>query len=158
MASRASIGGHPIHPMLVVFPIGLFVFSFLCDLIYLGSHDPAWRDVAYYTMAGGIVGGLAAAIPGAVDFFTLTESRVRRIGAMHMAINIAVVVLYAVNLWMRSASSSLMLSIWLSGVSVALLGVSGWLGGEMVYVHGVAVGSGEETASAGRMHPSASRR
>lgn len=158
MASRASIAGHPIHPMLVVFPIGLFVFSFICDLVYLGTQNALWRDIAYYTMAGGILGGLAAAVPGLIDFLSITDNGVRRIGAAHMVINISVIILYAVNLWIRSTPSSPTVSIWLSGLSVALLAVSAWLGGEMVYVHGVGVGPKSEAAPAPRMRPSASRR
>lgn len=141
MESRTTIAGHPIHPMLVVFPIGLFVFSFVADLFWLGTGASAWRDVAYYTMGGGILGGLAAAVPGAMDLFSLPHSKARRVGLWHMTINITVLVLFAVNFWLRSDApvddSGL---VWLSLIGVALLGVSGWLGGEMVYVHGVGVG------------------
>jgi uncharacterized membrane protein len=159
MASRASIAGHPVHPMLVVFPIGLFVFSFICDLIYLGTENGLWRDIAYYSMAGGILGGLAAAVPGLIDFLGISDERVRRIAALHMIINVSVIILYAVNLWIRSTPGTPTLSIWLSGFSVALLAVSGWLGGEMVYVHGVGVGpAGAETTPSPRMRPSTSRR
>lgn len=159
MASRASIAGHPIHPMLVVFPIGLFIFSFVSDLIYLGSRDPVWIDVAYYTMTGGIIGALAAAVPGLIDVFSITDARVRRIGLTHMTINLSVVVLYALNLWLRTGPRDLTLPMWLSGVSVALLAVSGWLGGEMVYVHGVGIGPSPQSERAGaRMRAPASRR
>jgi uncharacterized membrane protein len=149
MESRASIAGHPIHPMLVVFPIGLWGFSFVADLIYFGGGDPLWNDVAYYTMAGGIVGALAAAIPGAVDLFSTTTGHVRRIGVLHMGINLAVVALYAVNLWIRTtADPNATGPVWLSGLSVALLIVSGWLGGEMVYRHGVGVAPAADGAQA----------
>src|ERR1051325_1600337 len=93
LKSRASVAGHPIHPMLVVFPIGLLVFSFISDLIYLGGHNLIWSDVAYYTMAGGIIGALIAAIPGAIDIFALPSSRARTIGFIHMAINLTAVAL-----------------------------------------------------------------
>ncbi|MFL6654825.1 MAG: DUF2231 domain-containing protein, partial [Sulfurifustis sp.] len=76
-----------------------------------------------------------------------------------MTINLGVVVLYVVNLWLRSGPRDLTLPMWLSGVSVVLLAVSGWLGGEMVYVHGVGVGSPPQSERAGaRMRPSTSRR
>lgn len=149
--SRASIAGHPIHPMLVVFPIGLWVFSFIADLLYVSGGNPVWKEVAYYTLAGGIVGALAAAIPGAIDLFSLPEGRARRIGIVHMAINLGVVILYAINFGMRSiAEVDAVGPIWLSAFTIALLGISGWLGGEMVYVHGVGVGS---RASADRPSP-----
>ena len=139
-SSRASIGGHPIHPMLVVFPIGLWVFSLVADLIFLTGGRPLWSEIAFYTMAGGIIGALAAAIPGAIDLFSMSDAKIKRIGVIHMAINLAVVVLYALNLWWRTGTDGGATGpVWLSVVSVIALAVSGWLGGEMVYVHGAAV-------------------
>lgn len=140
MASTASIGGHPIHPMLIVFPIGLWIFSFVSDLIYLNGGDATWHATALYTMAGGIIGAVVAAIPGAIDLFTITEAQTKRIGIMHMAINLTVVVMFVINLlWRTQASPDATGPVWLSGVALLLLAVSGWLGGEMVYVHGVGV-------------------
>jgi uncharacterized membrane protein len=127
--------------MLIPFPIGLLVFSLICDLISLGSDNPdVWDAAAFYTMVGGFIGALVAAVPGMIDLFSLKDREVKRIGLMHMAINLAVVVLYAINIWLRAdtgdnAGIPLVLSI----VAVALLAVSGWLGGEMVYAHGVGV-------------------
>jgi uncharacterized membrane protein len=141
MASPASIAKHPIHPMLVVFPIGLWIFSLISDVIYaMGWGASVWNDVAFYTMAGGIVGALIAALPGFVDLFSMSKPKVKAIGIWHMSINLLVVALFALNLWMRyDAAPGAALPIWLSVIGVVLLGVSGWLGGEMVYVHGVAV-------------------
>lgn len=161
MESRASIAGHPIHPMLVVFAIGLLGFSFVSDLFFLATRNYVWGDVAYYTMAGGIVGALLAAVPGAVDLFSLPHSRARAVGVVHMSINLVVVALFAINFWWRSSiAPDATGPIWLSALGVALLAVSGWLGGEMVYVHGVGVGTSEETTGAGaeRPHLSSSRR
>lgn len=140
MRTKAGIAGHPLHPMLVVFPIGLWVFSFAADLIYLSTDNAAWIPVAYYTMAGGIVGAIVAAVPGAIDLFSITSGKTRRTGMWHMLLNVTALVLFAVNFWLRSpdqAPTSAL--VWLSAISVALLGVSGWLGGDMVYRHGVAV-------------------
>jgi uncharacterized membrane protein len=146
MRTPASIAGHPIHPMLVPLPIGLFVFSFICDLIYVfGSGNPNFAIVALYTMAGGIVGALAAAIFGFIDLMSL-PSEPRKTGLAHMTINLVVVVLYLINFWQRSdAPESPGGFVGLSLVAIALLVVSGWLGGKMVYVYGVAVnGVGEK--------------
>ncbi|HVF63438.1 MAG TPA: DUF2231 domain-containing protein [Casimicrobiaceae bacterium] len=139
MATPASIAGHPIHPMLVPLPIGLLVFSFLADLFFLwGAGNPAWVTVALYTMAGGIVGALLAAVFGVIDLVSLPPSKAKRIGIWHMTINLAVVAVFAVSLWLRvSGSATDRLPVMLSFVGVALLVVSGWLGGHMVYVHGV---------------------
>jgi uncharacterized membrane protein len=142
MASRASIAGHPIHPMLVVFPIGLWVFSLVADLIYAGNHNEVWRDTAYYAMAGGVIGALAAAIPGAIDLFSMTDRDTKRIGIIHMTLNLTIVVLFLINLWWRTqVASEAVGPVWLSIISVGLLLVSGWLGGEMVYVRGAGVSS-----------------
>src|SRR5215471_10029839 len=141
MASPASIAKHPIHPMLVAFPVGLLIFSLISDIIYLARWGgPVWNDVAMYTMAGGIVGALLAAVPGFVDLFSITNPRVKRIGIWHMSINLVVVVLFLINCLMRyQAPRGTAGPIWLSVIGIVLLAVSGWLGGEMVYVHGVAV-------------------
>lgn len=145
MRTPASIAGHPIHPMLVTLPIGLWVFSFVCDLIFVfGSGNPAFATVALYTMAGGIVGALAAAIFGLVDLLSLPPEP-RRTALTHMTINLVVVVLYVINFWFRARTpESPGGYVWLSLVAIALLVVSGWLGGKMVYIHGVAVSAAGE--------------
>lgn len=150
MASPASIGGHPIHPMLIAFPIGLWIFSLVCDLIHvLGWGGAVWNDVAFYTMAGGIVGALLAALPGLIDLVSLSDPKVKSIGIWHMTINLLAVALFAVNLWLRTGSApSTKLPIALSVIGIILIGISGWLGGEMVYVHGVAVEPQRDTKKA----------
>ena len=141
MASPASISKHPIHPMLVALPIGLWIFSLASDVIYaMGWGGVTWKETALFTMAGGIVGALLAAVPGLIDLLSITNGKVKKIGIWHMSLNLVVVALYAINFWFRySASVSAGTTIWLSVIGIGLLGVSGWLGGEMVYVHGVAV-------------------
>jgi len=140
MATPASIKKHPVHPMLIVFPIGLWVFSLVCDIIYRAGWGPAiWNDVAFYTMIGGIVGALLAAIPGLIDLFSLS-GKPKNLGIWHMTINLVVVALFVVNAWLRNISPrDDILPFALSIVGVALLCISGWLGGEMVHVYGVAV-------------------
>lgn len=140
MHTPAQVAKHPIHPMLVPIPIGLWIFSLICDLVHAaGWGGEVWRTVAFYTLAGGIVGALVAAVPGVIDLLSL-RSALRRIALTHMAINLTVVVLYGINLGWRWGDPALGSGpVWLSALSVALLGVSGWLGGKMVYVHGVGV-------------------
>ena len=141
MISPASILKHPIHPMLIPFPIALWIFSFVCDVIYAsGWGGVVWNDMAFYAMAGGIIGALLAAVPGYLDYRSLTDPRVTSIGRWHMLINLSIVILFAINLWLRTASEpGALLPVLLSLVGIAMLGVSGWLSGELVYVHGVAV-------------------
>src|SRR5437667_7222116 len=98
----ANIAKHPIHPMVVVFPIGLWVFSLVCDLIYLFvTHNPIWSQVAFYCIGGGIVGALLAAIPGFIDYLSITERRLKKIATFHMILNLLGVVLFAANLGLR---------------------------------------------------------
>ena len=140
MRTPASIAGHPIHPMLVPIPIGLWLFSLVCDLIHAGgSTNPAWSTVALYTMGGGIVGALLAALPGLIDLLSLPAGP-RKTALIHMSLNLTVVALYVINLWMRvSAPEKSGAALWLSIIAIGLLVISGWLGGKMVYVHGIAV-------------------
>jgi uncharacterized membrane protein len=136
MKTPASIAGHPIHPMLVAIPIGLWIFSLICDLANLfGAASENWTILALYTMAGGIAGALLAAVPGFIDMLSLT-SPIKRTALIHMGINLTVVALYAVNLWLRLQGSTL---VWLSVLGLGLLVLSGWLGGKMVFEHGVGV-------------------
>lgn len=143
MRTPASIAGHPIHPMLVPIAIGCFIFSFAADVCFLvtGSGMP-WNMLAYYTMIGGIIGALAAAIPGLVDLLSLPPG-IKSTGVKHMSINLLVVAIYICNAWLRHGDpQKLTLPIFLSLVTILLLVISGWLGGKMVYEAGVGVDTG----------------
>jgi uncharacterized membrane protein len=140
MKTPASLAGHPIHPMLVGIPIGLWIFSLVCDLIFtFGAAGETWRVVAFYTLAGGIAGALLAAVPGFIDMLSLPWP-VKRTALIHMTINLTVVALYAVNLWLRLSGGQHSTVLWLSIVGIGLLVISGWLGGKMVFEEGVGVG------------------
>jgi uncharacterized membrane protein len=140
MATPASILKHPIHPMLIPFPIGLWIFSLVCDVIHMmGWGGPVWKDIALYTMIGGLLGALAAAVPGFIDYRSITDQAVKRIGLWHMVTNLSIVVLFALSAFLRITGEPGFIPIVLSVLGVSLLGVSGWLGGELVYVHGIAV-------------------
>lgn len=145
MRTPASIAGHPIHPMLVPIPIGLWVFSLICDLIHAGgAASPAWTTVALYTMAAGIIGALLAAIFGFIDLLSLPPGP-RSTAIKHMSLNLIIVVLYLINFWGRSGHAEQPGGwIWLSVIAILLLLVSGWLGGKMVYEKGVAVTPGHD--------------
>ena len=147
MHTPASIHGHPVHPMLVPIAIGGFVISFVADLICLatGNAQP-WNQLALYTMCIGILGALAAALPGFIDFLSLPAGTpVKRTAVAHMGINLTVVALFAWNAWLRYVNpQDLQLPMLLSAVGILMLLVSGWLGGKMVYEGGIGVhGSGD---------------
>jgi uncharacterized membrane protein len=145
MRRPASTFKHPIHPMLIVFPIGLWIFSLACDLIRLAvASADAWSTVAFSSMIGVLIGALCAAVPGFNDllFYKGGAPPVKKIALTHMAIDLMAVVLYAIWLRARSATNSgtsLSAPVVLSIIGVALLFVSGRLGGQMVHVYGVGV-------------------
>src|SRR5690349_12332881 len=152
MRTPANIAKHPIHPMLVPIPIGLWLFSLVCDLVFVFGGGEVWRTVAFYNMVAGIVGALVAAIPGLIDLLSLPAGP-RRTALIHMSLNLTVVALYVVNVFERYAHpESVTLSVWLSVIAVALLGASGWLGGKMVFEYGIAVDNGEAPAKLD-LHP-----
>ncbi len=141
----ARIARHPIHPMLVPVPIGLWLFSFICDLVFVSGGGEAWQTVAFYNMAAGVIGALLAAVFGFIDMLSLVGER-KTTALTHMTINLSIVVLYLINIWLRVTETvSASAVTWLSLVSIILLVASGWLGGKMVYVMGVAVDTAPET-------------
>jgi uncharacterized membrane protein len=155
MASPASIGRHPIHAMLIPFPIGLWVFSLVADLIYLWRGNPIWKDwIAFYTLAAGIVGAALAAVPGFIDWLSLKDPEVVKIANWHARLNIIALVIFAASFYLRTtngarlASGSYAVTVLLSVLGVILISISGWLGGEMVYVHRVAVEPQRDTNAA----------
>lgn len=152
MISKASVAKHPIHPMLVPLPIGLWIFSLVCDVIYKTNGDLLWNTMAHYSLAGGVIGGLLAALPGLIDFLALPPSHAKRIGLWHLGLNLGITGLYIANFFWRRVDPTATGPVALSVFAIVLLVASGWLGGEMVYVHGIAVAPADE-AAAGKKHP-----
>jgi uncharacterized membrane protein len=146
MRSRSSIVDHPIHPMLVPIPIGLAIWTLVADLLYLFTgENTMWYDIAFWSGLAAWVTALAAAIPGLVDYLSMAvKTDARDMATAHLVLNVTAVVLYVVStavMWDHGAlhGGSLVLSIVLHGIGVGLLGLSGWLGGEMVYRHHLSV-------------------
>jgi uncharacterized membrane protein len=145
MSSPASIKDHPIHPMLVTLPIGLWVFALVSDIVSASGGAPAWRTVAFYCIAGGIVGALLAALPGVIDYLSIHEAEMKRIGTYHLLVNLSAVLIFSINLWSRlRLPETSPVPLFLSIVGVLGIGIGGWLGGKMVYVKGMAVQAVEE--------------
>jgi len=138
LVTPASVRKHPIHPMLVVFPIGLWVFSFVCDIVYVTAGGPLWSGAALLAVIGGIIGAVAAAIPGVIDLWSLRASAFRT-GLTHMALNVLALTVFIVSAFARSIGAPYSFSMTLSAVGIVVLVFSGWLGAELVYVRGVAV-------------------
>lgn len=144
MQTKASIARHPVHTMLVPLPIGLFTAALVFDLLHVGTGRPAWGSVAFWNIAAGIAGALLAAVPGLIDYSGLVGVA-RRIATWHLAMNLALVGLFALNLWLRTGPGQAVIGpgmgipLALTIAGVALMFASGWLGGEMVYRHRVGV-------------------
>ncbi len=139
MKDVARVGNHPIHPMLVSLPIGLWIFALITDIVYRVNGREIWASVTYFAIAGGIIGALLAAVPGFIDILALKPSPVRKIAIWHMSINLCAVILFAADLLLRTNVSASIAPFVLTIVGVLFILVSGWLGGQMVYVHGLAV-------------------
>lgn len=147
MSSPASVRKHPLHPMLVALPIGLWVFALVCDIVAAAGGTGIWSTVALYCVGGGMVGAVIAAVPGLIDYFSIDEAAMRRIANLHLIVNLGALAVFAVNLWLRfSLAPGSMLPLILSLVGVIGIGIGGWLGGEMVYVKGMAVEAVEKLA------------
>ncbi len=143
MRTPTTISDHPIHPMLVVFPQGLWYFALACQVIAMFATDPTpWLTVAFYCAGGGLIGAVLAAVPGFIDLFSMNDRRIKNIGITHMVLNLSGVVVWAIVWYLlapeRRADNTglaLLLSI---AVSIVLF-YSAWLGGDMVHRHRVAV-------------------
>jgi|SRR5215217_5595228 len=156
--STASIAGHPIHPMLIPFPITCLVGALVTDLLYLNTDDRGFAVASHWLIGFGIGTALLAATFGLIDY--MGDDRIRRLGValQHMLANVAAVVISIINFVIRmdDPTDIRSLGVYLSGVVVLILLYSGWLGGHMVYRHRVAVQerpdkfSGAERASADR--------
>jgi uncharacterized membrane protein len=99
MARPASVKKHRLHPMLVAFPIGVWVFALACGIAAGTGATAQWRTVAPYCVAGGIVGAVIAAEPGLIEYFFINEAAMKKIATFHLVVNVAAVIAFAVNLW-----------------------------------------------------------
>ena len=143
MKNKARFLGHPIHPVLVVFPVALFTASLFFDIVYLITQDPAFPIVAFYMIGTGILGALLAAVFGVIDWLGLPpRSRAWNFALGHGAGNILVVMLFTLNWILRRGNENLVPDgrMWfLSIAGVGLLLFTAWLGGELVYRLGIGV-------------------
>jgi uncharacterized membrane protein len=139
--STACIAGHPIHPMLIPFPIVCFVGTLVVDLLYLKTGDAGWASASRWLLGFGIGTAALAAITGLIDF--MGDERIRRLShaIQHMLANVTVVVIEIINLVTRLRSDDSIggLGVWLSVAAVLVLLFSGWRGGDLVYVHRIGV-------------------
>lgn len=146
MEARARLLGHSVHQMLIVFPLGLLATSFFFDIAYLVIGRSELALVAYWMIFAGVIGALAAALFGTIDWLGIpSRTRAKYIGLWHGALNLIVAVLFAVSWVLRRGGepgSPAATTIVLSAVAVAIALISAWLGGELVDRLGVGVDEG----------------
>ena len=146
MEARAKLFGHPIHQMLIVFPLGLLATALFFDLIALAmDRHPGLFAASFYMIAAGIIGGLLAAVFGAIDFLKIPAgTRAKSVGRLHGVGNVIVVVLFAASWWLRRGTPTdpPTLAIVLAAAGAGLATFTGWLGGELVGRLGVGVDDG----------------
>lgn len=145
MEARARLFGHPIHQMLIVFPLGLLATANVFDLIGIFRAGTPWWTVSYWMIAAGIVGGLLAAPFGLIDWLAIPRgTRARRVGAVHGLGNVVVLTLFFASWMMRRGQDGVpTVAALLPSFAGGLIAVgTGWLGGELVGRLGVAVDDG----------------
>lgn len=146
MESKAKAFGHPIHPMLVVFPLGLLATGVIFDILYLVTGNDAFPTVSYWMITAGVLGGLLAALFGFIDWMAIPDgTRAKAIGLWHGVGNFVIVVLFALSWFMRGGRAGYApdgLPFILELVGAGLAAVTGWLGGELVYRLRIGVDNG----------------
>ncbi|MBA3514807.1 MAG: DUF2231 domain-containing protein [Pyrinomonadaceae bacterium] len=95
MSSKASIAGHPIHPMIIPFPLALWTTSFVVDVVYYFWREPSLLVISKFLLAAGCLGAIAAAIPGIIDWSAIRNSKVKRIANWHARLNIIALIIFA---------------------------------------------------------------
>jgi uncharacterized membrane protein len=140
--STAQIAGHPIHPMLIPFPVAFLVATFACDLAYWATGSAGWVTASIWLLGAALVMAALAAVAGLIDFFGDERIRALSDAWQHMIGNVVAVVLALVNFYLRLTGGEAAVLPWgllLSFVVVGILLFTGWKGWEMVYRHRVAV-------------------
>jgi len=146
MSRGARLLGHPIHQMLIVFPLGLLATSVVFDIVHLATGNGFWALLSYWMIASGVIGGVAAGLFGLIDWLTVPPgTRARAIGAWHGIGNVVVLGLFAASWFYRlnvSADHPPVMAVALSCVGAGLALVTAWLGGELVDRLGIGVDKG----------------
>lgn len=140
-----KIAGHPVHPMLIVFPLGLLATAVIFDIITLSTSDGKWSTMAWYMIGAGILGGLLAAVFGLIDWMGIpSNTRAKAVGLWHGGLNVLVVLLFAGSWLLRrpDPATPTGLALTLSFITVVIAVVAGWFGGELVDRLGVGVDEG----------------
>jgi uncharacterized membrane protein len=152
MKTPARFLGHPIHALAVNLPLGMLAMSVVVDILNVIDERAVWKDAAYVMIGLGLLAALVVAVPGLIDWLSIPPTHeAKQIGLMHLASNVTGLALFAVSWYLRydASDSWSWLAFAFSLGGVAALSLGGWLGGEMVYRHGI--GMDLEPDAAARM-------
>jgi uncharacterized membrane protein len=142
--STVALGGHPLHPMLITFPIAFFIGAFASDGAYWWTRDEFWAHMSFWLLVGGVAGGTAAAISGIADFLLVRGIREHVTSWSHFIMAIMAMSMGATNLmlrWWDAVGPLLPWGLFLSALNVGVLSVAGWLGGNLVFRHLIGTGT-----------------
>jgi uncharacterized membrane protein len=149
--STARIGGHPIHPMLIPFPVAFLVGAFVTDLTFWSTGTAFWAQASMWLLGAALVMAALAAVAGLTDFMGDTRIRALSDAWHHMIGNVIAVVLALINFglrYMQGAETAIRpWGLVLSAVVVGILLFTGWKGWEMVYRHRVGIAEAPEQMS-----------
>ena len=149
MQGKATVAGHPVHPVLVTFPIGCFVAAVVSDLISIWRGPAFWADMSTALLLFGVLGALLAAFFGFVDYLTAPMSaQAKRLAGWHMTLNVAAIVIFGVACAVRFHDHASGAGYGLTGLGIVVLAISGVLGGQVAHRH--LVGSTEQDITASR--------
>ena len=145
MESRTKLLGHPVHQIVVAFPMGLLGTAALFDAVYVVRGGVMWTTVAWYMIGAGVAGGLVAAVFGLIDYVAIPSgTRAKKIGGFHGLSSVTLVVLFGASWLLRfdSPGSPPPVALLLSFSGAAFLGLAGWFGGELLNRMGVGIDDG----------------
>lgn len=139
LRATVTIKGHPLHPLLVTIPVGLFVAALVSDIVFVTDGSHGWAVASRWLLGGGLAGALLAALAGFADFAGNARIREFRDAWLHLFANLTMVLIQGVNLILRLPDAEVAgsIGIVLSAAAVLILLFSGWKGGELVFRHGV---------------------
>jgi len=145
MYSKIKILGHPIHPMLIAFPVAFYTGSLASFIAYNSNNDIFWFKAGYVANVAGVIMALVAAIPGFIDWLYIpSESKAKKTGVFHLICNVVALLLFAINLWMlkgewNDTNPGVGAALILTGAGFVITIIAGFLGWTLVQKHHVGV-------------------
>jgi uncharacterized membrane protein len=158
---KSTLAGHPLHPQMVPFPLGVLPLSLVLDILYVTSRDKNYSHASFYTLIAGFFGGAAAGVAGLSDYLSIPRrSKAKKVATLHGVLNLGLMLMLSANLLLRAGGRHRWSNVGflLSMLGNAGLTVSAWYGGQLVYTHGVRVKGAAELEDSDEIRPPADER